>query len=95
MKPSIGRMVTFIGISSNGAPVSAAIITRVFSDQDPIEAPLGTVLVNLTVFPDLMTPQHVGSVPLFDSRADADAHMLRSVEATGLTCPCCYWPERV
>lgn len=42
MKPSIGRIVIYRGIDSNGSLEHPAIITRVWSDT----------CVNLTVFPD-------------------------------------------
>lgn len=42
MTPSIGRIVFYRGISSNGSEEHPAIITRVWSDT----------CINLTVFPD-------------------------------------------
>lgn len=83
MKPSIGRIVTFKGIHSNGSDEHAAIITRVWTPGvDLIDQP--GILVNLTVFADAMTPQFVGSVAMFDSRDAADGQPR-----------CCFWPDRV
>lgn len=53
-KPSIGRIVHYRPTKaeeSNGAPVFAAIITRVWDNE----------AVNLTVFPDLRAPFMVGT----------------------------------
>ncbi len=45
-KPSIGRIVLFRSLSSNGASEHPALITRAWSDT----------CVNLTVFPDVGEP---------------------------------------
>ena len=69
MIPHIGQTVLTEGIHSNGTSVQPAVITRVWAAGQSLLA--GSVLVNLTVLPDLVAPITRGSVPLFASRADA------------------------
>jgi hypothetical protein len=90
MKPSIGRTVITIGIiHSNGTHEHPAIVTRVWSDQEPSEA---TVLCNLTVFPDCGTQAAItqGSVQIFDDRAAAENHLQANPGQFA-----CFWPGRV
>lgn len=54
MKPSLGRIVLFRSLDSNGSLEHPAIITRVWSD----------VCVNLLVFPDNFLPVAKTSVVL-------------------------------
>ena len=88
MKASIGRTVIVQGLSSNGAPETAAVITRVWGGQDTVEKP---VMVNLTMFPDCGPPTARGSVMLYDTKelALAAAHNDPSNALTA------HWPERV
>lgn len=53
-KPSLGRIVLFGALDSNGQKEHPAIITRVWSDE----------CVNLTVLPDYGAPVCKSSVPL-------------------------------
>ena len=52
MKPSLGRIVLFRSLDSNGTKEHPALITRVWSDT----------CVNLTVFPDYGEPVYKTSV---------------------------------
>ena len=85
MKPSIGRIVVLHGWLSNGAMDHAAVITRVWAEQDTASGP---VLVNLTVFPDMAAPIAQGSVHLFDTPEQAHAHRAGT---GGLVA---HWPAR-
>lgn len=90
MKPSIGRIVIVVSsqASSNGADRAPAIITRVWGNPDE-DTCNGSMLVNVTAIPDLSSHvQPIGSVPLFDTEADAKEHGQPGV-------PYAYWPERV
>jgi hypothetical protein len=89
MKASIGRIVTTLGLSgSNGTAEHPAIITRVWSREEPNQA---AVLVNLTVLPDLAQPFVRGSVRLFQCQFDAEAAVAKGLADL----PVCFWPERV
>lgn len=91
LKPSIGRIVVAKGVvKSNGTDEHPAIVNRAWGN--PVKTPTGIdyEYVNLTVFPDFMTPQHAGSVAFFRSKSDAD----QAIEQ-GQTGPVAYWPERV
>lgn len=68
LTPKKGLTVIHRGVVSNGENEHPAIVTRVWSDTE-INGEQCT-LVNLTVFPDLMTAQHLGSVYLFRSREE-------------------------
>ena len=57
-KPSLGRIVIFHGLESNGINEHPAIINRVWSDTT----------VNLTVFPDNNSPIVKTSVVLDESK---------------------------
>lgn len=90
MKPSIGRIVIVVSsqCANNGADRAPAIITRVWGNvhEDTCN---GSMLVNVTALPDCGTHiQTIGSVPLFDTEADAKEHGQPGV-------PYAYWPERV
>lgn len=92
MKPSIGRTVITKGVvTSNGTDEHPAIVNRVWSDADPADPSGQPVCVNLTVFPDFMTPQHAGSVYMFETRTAAIA----AREAGTYGGPVAYWPDRV
>jgi hypothetical protein len=93
MKPTPGRMVTALGYSSNGSIEHPAIITRVWSDQDPADA---VVLVNLTMFPDMESPKLHGSVQIFNTRAEAEAFRAEKIAQGWEKGPLvCFWPDRV
>ncbi|MES2347044.1 MAG: hypothetical protein V4641_05675 [Pseudomonadota bacterium] len=84
MKPTIGRTIIVKGgpAAKNGTDRAPAVITRVWNDTDTRNGP---AMVNATMFCDLSTPQVVGSMPLFDDEAQADA---------ANTAPVAFWPER-
>jgi hypothetical protein len=84
MKPSIGRIVTFKGHPSNGSYEHPAMVTRVWSPNDPADG--ASVHVNLTVFLDNDQPILRSSVPMFETRERADK--------SGWS-PVCFWPDRV
>lgn len=89
MKPTIGRTVIVRGSPAefNGATEAPAIITRVWSKRDTRDGP---VLVNLTVFADLVDPLMVASVHLFDSADEAAIYRGANPGST-----VAFWPERV
>lgn len=87
VKPTIGRIVTVLGLASNGAHEHPAVITRVWApDVDTIDKP---VLVNLTVFPDGDQPQTHGAVELCDTRQIAV-----SVQGANRGKVVAHWPAR-
>lgn len=61
MKPSLGRVVLYHGVISNGAAEHPAIVTRVWSDT----------CVNLTVLPDFGAPELRTSVNQDESTVQA------------------------
>lgn len=87
MKGSIGRIIIVKGkvVTSNGVDLAPAIITRAWSDRDTLEMP---VCVNCTAQLDLAGPQHIGSVMLYDTEAEA----LKAYDGAN---PVAYWPPRV
>lgn len=96
MKASIGRIVTTLGlVTSNGASEHPAIITRVWPDEDgdtdpanfPMDKPL---LVNLKVLPDMATEKNMGSIALFDNRADAERYIAWRQPQAGSTVGAAY-----
>lgn len=93
MKPSIGRIIHVTGgpSTSNGAPFSGAMITRVWvSDPDDVpDTKDGPVMVNATAFADLATPQLLGSMMLYETREEAER------ARNGAYMPVGWWPERV
>jgi hypothetical protein len=102
MKPSLGRIVIVKGFESNGTDEQAAIITRVWSDQDPADGE--PVCVNLVVFPDCAQARLAGgesapgfgaisrsSVKFYESRQAAlDALATLNYKPT-----VAYWPPKV
>lgn len=67
-KPSVGRIVLFRSLESNGAKEHPAIITRVWSDG----------CVNLTVFPDYGEPVLKSSVTFAEiSETTAESYAWR------------------
>jgi hypothetical protein len=86
MKATIGRMVTVLGVHSNGATEAPAVITRAWSDRDVAE---GGVMVNLTIFPDMAPPLAQGSVTLFETAEEA--HAWRGGNPVALAA---HWPTR-
>ena len=86
MKASIGRIVTVIGVHSNGTGTQPAIITRAWFAHDTKDGPGA---VNLTVFPDAAPPVSQTSVMLYETSEEAQAHVNRS---GGLAA---HWPDRV
>lgn len=85
MKATIGRIVTVLGVSSNGATEAPGIITRAWSERDTRE---GAVAVNVTVFPDVAPPAALSSVMLFETREAARAWRFAN------TAPAAHWPEQ-
>lgn len=86
MVPYITAMVVSVGPPSNGAIKHAAIVTRVFSDDDTAGGP---VLVNLTVFPDQVVPISMQSVLLFEAEQDAMAY-----RALHHSADVAFWPSK-
>jgi hypothetical protein len=87
MKPSIGRIVIVRTHESfNGSNEHPAVITRVWSNNDPAEAKGSFVCVNVTALPDLSAPVPMGSQQLFETKEEAEAAGSSSVA---------WWPERV
>jgi hypothetical protein len=71
LQARIGLSVITVGIvNSNGAREHAAVVTRVWSDTTINGEQCTTV--NLTIFPDLMTPQLLGSQCLFRTKGEAE-----------------------
>jgi len=67
----LGDTVIFIGLHLHGAAEHPAIVTRLWSDLQPIG--VESVCVNLTVFPDTDTAPVVRSaVQLYATRAAAE-----------------------
>jgi hypothetical protein len=70
--PTIGRIVLIGGLAANGSNEHPAIITRVWGERGD------AWMINATVFADLMTPQLLGSIYLYESKEVAE-----KVGATG------------
>lgn len=69
LKAHKGLQVMHVGVSSNGETEHPAIVTRVWSESQVNGEQYTTV--NLTIFPDLMTPQLHGSQCLFRTKGEA------------------------
>ena len=98
MKPSVGRIVHVFADPrhNNGADVAPAMITRVWNEDEPHS-------VNVRVLYDEDHTGWMTSVPLYDTREDAEAAQAKLVaefEAAGskpLDGPPfrAFWPPRV
>lgn len=88
MQPSIGRMVVVSGLSSNGSLEHPAIVNCGWPANSYGDG--REYCVNVTVFPDCGQPVSKTSVPMFESRAVAEAwhrdHRFAEVVA--------FWPDR-
>lgn len=73
MQPiSKGQIVAFEGYLSNGELDHPAIITRVWGPYD--EDCVGAIArINVAVIPDFGSIKNFGSIPLFQTRAEAAA----------------------
>ncbi|MGH8446883.1 MAG: hypothetical protein ACREVL_16545, partial [Solimonas sp.] len=87
MKPSIGRVVTTLGVQSNGSNEHPALVNRVWFAHDTNDGP---GMVNLTIFPDMGAPTPRGSVYLHETREEAEKYL---AEHPGNIAA--FWPERV
>lgn len=65
-KPRIGKQVMVKGYIANGTDEHPGLITRVHGAGQGAFA-------NVTAFPDLQSPKIFSSIPVYSSRADADA----------------------
>ena len=72
MKLTKGKMVIVRGIQSNGHDDQPAVITHVFTDDEP--AGTKFVTANLMVFPDNGTPVCHNSIACFESGEAAGRH---------------------
>lgn len=84
MIPTIGRIIIVKGsvAASNGADRAPAMITRVWNSVDTRNNP---AVVNAIASCDLGNHQHVASVTLYDTEAEADA---------ANQSPVAFWPPR-
>lgn len=85
MIPSKGRIVLVTGVESNGSMTHPAIVTAVWGEpgEDTRNAPVN---INCTVFTDMATPKHHGTIPLYDTEEEGEASTNRVFA---------YWPPRV
>lgn len=89
MKPTIGRIVTVrTSEPYNGSSEHPAIVTRVWSSNDPAEARGAHACINVTVLPDCGEPFWMSSIGLFETKGEAEA-------ASSVPVPVAWWPERV
>lgn len=88
MKPKLGRvvMVRNHGMGNTDAP---AFVTNIWDYGEPEGA--RSVSVNLQLFADCAPPTCKTSVPMFNSRADAEAYLKTMVGHTPIVC---FWPDR-
>lgn len=71
LKARLGLHVIAVGmVTANGSNEHPAVVTRVWSDSHMNGEQF--TCVNLTVFPDLMTPQLHGSQYLFRTKGEAE-----------------------
>jgi hypothetical protein len=82
--PTIGRIVHVLGISSNGAIVHPAMITRVWSETT----------VNLTVLPDCGDPKCFTSVGLCADETTANHYIAKAHEKGNPAAVVAFWPVR-
>jgi hypothetical protein len=83
MTPKKGLSVLYGQSWPNGDTEHAAIVTKVHGEAIAVNGEQA-VIVSLTVFPAMMTPQLQDSIHLFRTKAEAERSSL---------VPCAYWPE--
>lgn len=88
MKPSIGRIV-IVRNHGLGSVDAAAIVTRVWGQRDPADGEPSCV--NVQVLPDCNAPTCKTSVPLYETREQAEQWLELMV---GHTPTVAWWPER-